>query len=1091
MRGSHLQQALRVLFRLEPGEGVRAGLMLVYSIAVIGGVVITGQLVSRSLFLSSLPPTDIPYKYILPPVALMLAVGLYARIAPHFRRDRLIVGTCAVMLAFVIGFRILLATGSGHSFAALCALFVAFDVIGDLAVLQFWTFAGDIFNPREARRLFGLIGGGSTISNLLFGLVLSSTADLVRPENLTFLMMASLAVCAACAGSLGRRHRDELAELTAEAREPQASAVRGWRALAGLREVFQAPLLLTMGGIVALVALVSNIADYQLDLALQSAYANDGQGMVAFLGQFRFWAGLGAGLLQFFLAGRLMERFGVAPVLLMLPAAMALGSGAILLTGGVLWAAAMPRACDVVLKYTVNDAALNLLYLPVGPRLRAHAKAVLDGIVRPPLVTGLGIAFLIVGPSYSAVHWAVPVLGLVVLWLGLVRRASRQYVQALSDSVRYRRLDLDRATVDLGDESSRRVIAAALGAAEPMRVVHALSLLPRIPGDWVEPVTALLDRADARVRALALDYLGERGDGGIADRVAGALTDPDEEARASAAVCLCSLLGQEALPRVRPLLDDTSTRVRGAAVVGLIRHAGLDGVLLAGEHLKVMFTHPDGAARAEAARILEDLRAPTFYHPLVDLLDDDEVEVQLAALRAAARLEALPLLPALLPLLRPPATRALATEAVVRCLGHDPGPAAPHLADGQLPLVVRAELVRCLGRVRSPASVALVRPLMTAAESRLRGAALAALLSLRDGGVASGLGRPDLLSALGDEVADAGEMAALRALLPDRGDSLLLADALAQRARAGRHRLLALLDLLHPEVSYRWVREGLEATEARRRAAALELLDNVVERHLRSELLPLLSGEGESPGSPLQRGTRDEPSLERSLAEMAASPDDWVRACALFDVGTHRRARLESAATAGLSSGDPQVRETAAWALLRLLPGDRAIARLDAAARHRTDLADLLHRLRQGDTRMPLSTLEKVFFLKSVPLFAHIPGEEIVELVPIIREVDVPAGEVFIRKGDEGDCLYILVEGEVTVDLGPGRERVMRSGDVIGELAVLTEQPRTADCTASRDVVLLRIDKGEFWELMNRQPRITIEIMRVLVDRYVSSGSDD
>ena len=127
-RSSPLQQALRLLFRLEPGEGVRAGLMLVYSIAVIGGVVITGQLVSRSLFLSSLPPTDIPYKYILPPVALMLATGLYARLVPRFRRDRLIVGTCAVMLAFVIGFRLVLATGSGHSFGALCALFVVFDV---------------------------------------------------------------------------------------------------------------------------------------------------------------------------------------------------------------------------------------------------------------------------------------------------------------------------------------------------------------------------------------------------------------------------------------------------------------------------------------------------------------------------------------------------------------------------------------------------------------------------------------------------------------------------------------------------------------------------------------------------------------------------------------------------------------------------------------------------------------------------------------------------------------------------------------------------------------------------------------------------
>lgn len=1087
MKSSPQQQALRLLFRLEPGEGVRAGLMLVYSIAVIGGVVITGQLVSRALFLGSLDASDIPYTFILPPVALMLATGLYARIAPHFRRDHLIVGTCAVMLAFVIGFRLLLTTSGGHSFGALCALFVAFDVIGDLAALQFWIFAGDIFNPREARRLFGLIAGGSTIANLIFGLGLSASSNLVGTENLIFVMAIGLVVCAACAGSLGRRHRHELAEMAAEGRRAPPVADRGWRALAGLRDVLDLPLIVTMGGIVALVAAVSSIADYQLSLALDATYGTDEQGILAFLGQFRFWAGLGAGLLQFFLAGRLMERFGVTPALLMLPLAMALGSGGILLTGGILWAAAVPRACDVVLKYTVNDASLNLLYLPVGPRLRARAKAVLDGIVRPPLVTALGIIFLILGPSFSLVDWAWPVLGLVAVWLILVRRVSRQYIGALSDSVQYRRLDLDRATVDLGDEGSRRVIAAALKAPDPMRVVHALSLLSQIPGDWLQAVASLLDHADARVRALALDYLAEHGDASLAPRVHAALGDPDEETRAAAAVCICALLGQEALPSVRPLLDDAGTRVRGAAVVGLIRHAGLDGVLLAGERLKVMFTHPDGAARAEAARILEDLRAPTFYHPLVDLLQDEEIDVQLAALRAAGRLGASPLLPTLLPLLRPQATRAAAARAVVGCLESDPDLAAPHLADRQSPMIVRAELVRCLGQIHSPRAVDLVRPLLETGESRLRGAALEAALSLRDRGSPLGLARSDLQAALRREVKEAGELAALRSLVSEETEGPLLADALAQRARATRYRLVALLDLLHPEVSYRWICEGLDTADARRRAAALELLDNVVERSLRPALLPLLAGEAHQQAGP---ATGEDSSLEEGLTRIAGSTDDWVRACVLYDVGANRRAALEPWVVAGLKAPDPLVRETAGWALRRLLPTEEVIAHLTPIARRHPDLDGLLLHLRKGDARMPLSTLEKVFFLKSVPLFSHIPGDEIVELVPIIRELDVPAGDLFIRKGDEGDCLYILVEGEVAVDLGTGKERTMHSGDVIGELAVLTEQPRTADCRATGDAVLLRIDKAEFWELMNRQPRITIEVMRVLVDRYVSNRAD-
>ncbi|MFH1571107.1 MAG: HEAT repeat domain-containing protein [Gemmatimonadota bacterium] len=1079
VREPRLQQAGRLLFRLEPGEGVRAGLMLVYSIAVIGGVVITGQLVSRSLFLSSLPPADIPYKYILPPAALMLATGLYARLAPHFRRDRLIVGTCAVMLAFVVGFRIVLATSGGHSFAALCALFVAFDVIGDLAAIQFWTFAGDIFNPREARRLFGLIGGGSTVANLVFGLSLSASADRVRPENLIYLMLLGLVVCAACAGALGHRHREELARADDEAGTP-ALPDGSWRSLA---EVFRSPLVVTMGGIVVLVALASNIADYQLDLALQSAYGGDTQRMVAFLGQFRFWAGLGAGALQFFLAGRLMERFGVAPVLLLLPAAMALGSGAILVTGGALWAAAAPRACDVVLKYTVNDAALNLLYLPAGARLRARAKAVLDGMVRPPLVTILGIAFLVVGPRLSLVGWAVPVLAIVVAWALLVRRAAVQYVRALSDSIQYRRLDLERATVDLSDETSRRVVAEALRATDPMRVVHALSLLPRIPGDWADAVAALGRHPEPGVRVLALEYLSDAGDAARAAQMRAALDDPSEAVRRAAVSGLCALLGPAALAEVRPLLETAATRVRGAAVVGLIRHGGLDGVLLAGERLKAMFADPDAATRAEAARVLGDLGAPSFYHPLTELLADADPGVQLAALRATGRLRALPLLPALLPLLQAADTRAPAAEAIARCLAGDPSPLAPYLGAPDQPLAVRAVLVGLLGSLPGPAAVRLAEPLLQASEGRVRGAAAEALVALRQRGQALTLGRVDLTHAASAEADQLQELARRHLELHRDGRAPLLADALKQRAQEARDRVLALLDLVHPEVAFHWVRDSLDAPGARRRAAALELLDNVVDRSLRGRLLTLLAAgaaDGPAPAAAV---------LERHLEELVGDGDPWVRACALFHLGTCGQRSLQPRAEAALTDGDAGVRQAAARALLALSSPAETAARLEVAAAGRTPAdayaAEVLRRARQGETRMPLSTLEKVFFLKSVPLFGHIPGEEIVELVPIIQEVDVPAGQTFIRRGDEGDCLYVLVEGEVAVELGGGRQAVMRSGEVIGELAVLTEQPRTADCTARSDLVLLRIDKGAFWELMNHQPRITIEIMRVLVDRYV------
>ena len=1064
---ARLQRVASVLLRLEPGEGLRVGLMLLYSVAVVGGVVITGQLVSRSLFLSRLPATDIPYKFILPPLALMVATGIYARLSPRFRRDRLIVVTCAIMIAAVAGFRLLLSSGLRQEFGTLCALFIVFDVIGDLAILQFWTFAGDLFNAREARRLFGLIGGGSAVSNVAFGLLLSSTADLVRPENLTFAMMASLAVCGACAGILGHRHHRNLAEVASETL-PATDDGDEDGLLSALSEVFRLPLLLSMSGIVILVAVVSNIADYQLDLALQSRYGDSGQAMVAFLGQFRCGAGLAAIALQFFLAGRLMERFGVATVLLLLPLSVAMGSGAVLLTGGVLWAAAIPRACDVVLKYSVNDAALNLLYLPVGPRLRARAKAILDGMVRPPVVSLLGVIFLVAGPSFSLVQWSIPVLALIGVWVLLVRRSSRQYVQALGQSIQYRRLDLERATVDLADESSLRVIRAALEAEDDLRVVHALSLLPRIPTiDWTPQVAGLVNHTHAGVRTLAVEYLGRGGDPSHAELVRPALSDRDEEVRSAAVLSLCAVDGHLAIPTVSPLLADASARVRGAASMGLIRYAGLDGVLQGGERLREMLSDDEPTGRIEGLRALAALQMPTFYHPLIGLLGDSDLRVQLSAIRAASRIGSADFLPQLVQALRSPATRAAAADAIYQSLDGDVAPLLGWLSDPQQPVSVRVQLILVLGLVRGPASTQHVIDQLNAPEDELRGAAYTALLSLRgDDSLDLSMDGDRWRDAIGVELRRAREFHLAIRSLQAEGVGLLLEDALATRREAAGNRLLSLLDLVYPQISARWVRESLGSADPRRRASAIELLDNVLDRDLRHDLLPLLTIAPRRPGVAAMSALSEdlEPSQpdQPYLPALCRDPDPWVRACALFDVGFRGLADRAPQVEDNLGSADDVVRETALWAHRRVTP-DR------------------------GDTPMALSTLEKVFFLKSVPLFGHIAGEEIVDIVPILREMLIAAGETFIRKGDEGDCLYILVEGEVGVTGRSGRYEVMKSREVIGELAALTEQPRTADCIALTDLVVLRVDKRDLWELMDRQPRLTIEIMKVLVGRYVSS----
>ena len=579
---------IRKLLRVEPGEAGVVSAMLGYSILSVGGVVITGQLAGRSLFLSRLPASAIPLKFILPPLVLVAMMALYTRFSDRWPRARMIQLTLGISIVGVVVARLLLATQLRDSLALLLALFVFFDILGNVTMIQFWTFAGDLFHPRQAKRLFGIISGGSALSNIAFGAFLGGLADTVRPEDLLVVVVVSLG-----ASMLIVRHLST-DRAAAESDRAKATAVATTAVRANLlrdvREVFESRLMVTIGSIAIVIALVSSVADFQLDLALKHTHGADGQGMVRFLALFRLWAGVVAAILQFLVAGFLMERVGILPALLLLPGTIMLGGVSILLTGGALWAVAIPRAADISLKYTVNDSAFNLFYLPVSPRLRAKAKALIDGVIKPPLVALMGVAFFLMGrlDGTSAITWTPLLLLLSVLWVWLLFVASRRYVATLGRSIAMRRLDLSAEAIDLADETSAQVLAKALEHSDAMRVIHTLGLIRDARTvDWTDRVVPLLEHDDANVRVMALRYLAERSATEHVERIRQLMAQGDIDVRRAAIEAYCQLRGPRGVRDVIPCLEagpeagpcgegEPDPRLRDTAIVALIRFGGLE-----------------------------------------------------------------------------------------------------------------------------------------------------------------------------------------------------------------------------------------------------------------------------------------------------------------------------------------------------------------------------------------------------------------------------------------------------------------------------------------------------------------------------------
>ena len=130
-----------------------------------------------------------------------------------------------------------------------------------------------------------------------------------------------------------------------------------------------------------------------------------------------------------------------------------------------------------------------------------------------------------------------------------------------------------------------------------------------------------------------------------------------------------------------------------------------------------------------------------------------------------------------------------------------------------------------------------------------------------------------------------------------------------------------------------------------------------------------------------------------------------------------------------------------------------------------------------------LMTIERVVILKSVDIFAAIDESHLVELARIAVEEEFHAGDTIIRRGEMGTSMYVVVHGKVRIHAGDQVIAEVGEREVIGELAALDPEERSADVTAVTDTTLFRIESGSLYELMSEHSDVNRGVIRVLCRR--------
>ena len=132
---------------------------------------------------------------------------------------------------------------------------------------------------------------------------------------------------------------------------------------------------------------------------------------------------------------------------------------------------------------------------------------------------------------------------------------------------------------------------------------------------------------------------------------------------------------------------------------------------------------------------------------------------------------------------------------------------------------------------------------------------------------------------------------------------------------------------------------------------------------------------------------------------------------------------------------------------------------------------------------MRLQKDAKIDLLKNVPLFAGCSKTELQRIASLADELDLGDGATLIREGERGREFIVVADGTVKVTRSGKTLRELGAGDFIGEIALVSDVPRTATVTATAPVRLLVVTDRAFRGLIEQMPSIATKVLQSLGQR--------
>lgn len=855
-----LLKLIKRTFDIREGEFKISFLMLAYIFLIIASLLIIKPTVN-ALFLSQLGVENLPIAFLLVAVIAMFSSYFYSKALANSSLKRIIKFTLLTSIFLIVLLAILLR----FNFLNKWMLFFFYVWVAIHAVLsasQFWVMANLVYNPREAKRLFGFIGSGAILGGIFGGYLTSLLAPLIGNENVIFIAAIFLAFCIPI---LSKIWKERVIVLNNFKRKKRTS-IREDRSIILIKNSKH---LTYLAGIVGISVIVAKLVDY-LFSDFASSIIKDPDELTAF---FAFWFStfnLLSLLVQLFFTQKVVGIWGVGFSLMLLPFGIFLG-GILFFILPELSVIIFIKAVDGTLKQSIHKSATELLALPLPFDLKNKTKSFIDVVV-DSVATGLA-GFILIFAVQGLDLPTMFITGIIILFVGVwgffIYKVRKEYFQTFRENL----AEMANVKPKENQKNNTKNFSAVDGMKSVFKtgtesqILFMLGKLQEINDKrFLNDVQELLSHPSLKVRTAAIQNLYFLNNSSITSKVTDLLNSNDEELLvATLAYLLLHASKQEEIV-FNSYLDDEKPLLAATALLCLARESRDNYSLRETYCLKdridkeidYVSAHIDDFERLKLLlKIIGWANLPEYYYIIQKYLKHQSEEVKEVAIKASGLtinpdfiiplvnflpkkktrklvIESLlnfgnQLLPTLLKIVKeekitletarfiPLVLKAFNTQEAVRYLFH--------LLENK-DLGIRLEAIRALSDLKTESPNLTFNKTKVVAsifeECRLYHTTLSAMHTQI---IISYRNRKKTKEAISIEERDA------RA-------SLL--ELLERRLDAGLERIFKLLGLKYKQNDIEIAYAGLVSDKQEARANAIEFLDNLLSGELKKKLLPII-----------------------------------------------------------------------------------------------------------------------------------------------------------------------------------------------------------------------------------------------------------